>query len=226
MKKTEIIKTNQDSFNIQLLVEKAVENKVDVGTMEKLLSMRNQLKKEWAREEFYRKMSELQAEMPVLKKTNIVKNKDGSVRYKYTPLDEIITQVKGLIKKHGFSYIIDAEVKEGWVKAICKVVHQSGHEETSTFEVPIDKEGFMNQPQKFASALTFAKRYAFCNAFGILTADEDDDTAKTHDVEIQQNCKHERTMEAVAKQGQNQGRKYKFCVNCKKFISWVNENEK
>ena len=46
----------------------------------------------------------------------------------------------------------------------------------STFKVPIDKEGYMNAPQKFASALTFAKRYAFCNAFGILTGDEDDDS--------------------------------------------------
>jgi hypothetical protein len=36
----------------------------------------------------------------------------------------------------------------------------------------------MNEPQRFASALTFAKRYAFCNAFGILTGDEDDNAEK------------------------------------------------
>jgi hypothetical protein len=33
----------------------------------------------------------------------------------------------------------------------------------------------MTTPQKFASALTFAKRYAFCNVLGILTGDKDDD---------------------------------------------------
>ena len=33
----------------------------------------------------------------------------------------------------------------------------------------------MSDSQKYAGALTFAKRYAFCNAFGILTADEDID---------------------------------------------------
>ena len=53
--------------------------------------------------------------------------------------------------------------------------------------MPIDKDGFMNTPQKFASALTYAKRYAFCNAFGILTADEDDDTAKTFEVKTSEN---------------------------------------
>jgi hypothetical protein len=33
----------------------------------------------------------------------------------------------------------------------------------------------MNAQQKVASALTYAKRYAFCNALGILTTDQDDD---------------------------------------------------
>jgi hypothetical protein len=33
----------------------------------------------------------------------------------------------------------------------------------------------MNEQQKYASALTFAKRYSFCNSLGILTGDEDTD---------------------------------------------------
>src|SRR3990167_3791525 len=37
----------------------------------------------------------------------------------------------------------------------------------------------MNAAQKVASALTYAKRYAFCNAFGILTGDADDDARLT-----------------------------------------------
>jgi hypothetical protein len=34
-------------------------------------------------------------------------------------------------------------------------------------------EGYMTAPQKYASVLTFAKRYALCNALGISTGDED-----------------------------------------------------
>ena len=33
----------------------------------------------------------------------------------------------------------------------------------------------MSAQQKVGAALTFAKRYAFCNAFGIMTGDEDND---------------------------------------------------
>jgi hypothetical protein len=172
-----IIKTTETglAFSPEALIEKAISAKVDVGTMERLLAMRKELKEEWAKSEFFREMAELQNEMPQIKKTKQVKNKDGTVRYSYAPLEDIILQVKALIKKHNFSYQINTEVNNDKVKAICIVRHTAGHIEQSSFEVGIDKEGYMSEPQKYASALTFAKRYAFCNAFGIMTADEDDD---------------------------------------------------
>ena len=40
-----------------------------------------------------------------------------------------------------------------------------------------NKTRIMSQTQVEAAALTFAKRYAFCNAFGILTGDEDTDAS-------------------------------------------------
>ncbi|MEM3335434.1 MAG: ERF family protein [Thermoplasmata archaeon] len=170
--------------NVENLIKLAIENKVDVSSLEKLLQMRIELKKEWAREQFFLALSTLQSELPKIKKSNIVRNKDGTIRYKYAPLDEIVEQVKNFLKKNGFSYYIDAKIENGWVTAICKVIHSSGHEETSSFSIPIDKEGFMSEPQKVASALTFAKRYAFCNAFGILTSDEDTDANTFEDVKI------------------------------------------
>jgi hypothetical protein len=62
-----------------------------------------------------------------------------------------------------------------WVVAVCTVSHIAGHSETKTFRIPVDHESYMTAPQQFASALTFGKRYAFCNALGILTGDEDND---------------------------------------------------
>ena len=47
----------------------------------------------------------------------------------------------------------------------------------------------MSAPQKFASAMTFAKRYAFCNAFGILTSDEDVDANGSEDEKEEQRYK-------------------------------------
>jgi hypothetical protein len=68
------------------------------------------------------------------------------------------------------------ELVEGGVKVVCRVTHTAGHSEESPMQVPFgNKTDIMSNTQVTAAAQTFAKRYAFCNAFGILTGDEDND---------------------------------------------------
>jgi hypothetical protein len=51
--------------------------------------------------------------------------------------------------------------------------------------VPLgNKTQIMSDTQVTAAALTFAKRYAFCNVFGILTGDEDNEAILPKDKEI------------------------------------------
>src|SRR3990167_10453941 len=110
-------------------------------------------------------MSVFQDSCPVIKKTKKVLNKDGrTVRYQYAPLDSIVEQIKKPLKEAGVSYRWETKNANGEITAICTVTHILGHSESSEFAVPIDKEGFMTAPQKYASALTFAKRYSLCNA--------------------------------------------------------------
>jgi len=159
----------------EALIAKAIEHNVPVETLERLLSMRDKLKQEQAREAFFASLSAFQAECPVIEKTKSVKGKDGKERYSFAPLDDIVTKVSPLLKKNGLSYTIKADFREGQVTAKCEVHHTAGHSETSEFSVPIEKEAYMNEAQKSGSAMSYAKRYAFCNAFGILTGDKDDD---------------------------------------------------
>ena len=177
-------------FNQQAeaLISQAIDKKVPVETMEKLLSMRRELRKEWAEEQFNTAMAAFQNECPIIDKGKAVMNTNSqTARYKYAPLEEIVRQAGPVIAQHGFSYIIKAKVADNVVKATVKVTHKYGHSDESEFEVPIDPKAFMNEQQKFASALTYAKRYAFCNAFGIMTGDEDDDSnANTEDKPKQQ----------------------------------------
>ena len=162
--------------NIGALLERAVDGKAAVEVLERLQVLRKELRAEKAKEEYDRALAAFQAECPVIEKRKDVLNKDGrSVRYRYAPLDEIISQVKGLLQKYGFSYSLTTVTGEKRVKSICKITHALGHSEISEFEVPIDPQAFMNEQQKFASALTYSKRYAFCNGLGILTGDEDVD---------------------------------------------------
>lgn len=164
----------------QDLLRLAVEKGANVETIERLMAVRRELNAERAKKEFDDALAAFQRDCPIIEKKKAVMNKGGQgIRYHYAPLDAIIASVKGLLHEHGFSYSLDTITDDKGVKSICKITHRGGHSQTSEFRVPIDPTAYMNAQQQFASALTFAKRYAFCNGMGIMTADADLD-ANTH----------------------------------------------
>ena len=158
------------------LLNKAVESNASIETLERLLAMRKDIKEEFAKDAYYTAMSGFQGECPVIKKTKEVHNKNSNVvRYRYAPLDSIITQVQPLLDKYGFSWTFKVLPGKEEVKVCCEAHHLDGHSEDSCFVIPIDPDAYMTDAQKSGSASTFAKRYAFCNVFGIATGDDDDD---------------------------------------------------
>jgi hypothetical protein len=168
--------------NAEALIAKAIDKNVPVETMERLLAMRRELKAEWAKKQYDKAMSAFQADCPTIEKTKGVKTKSGIVAYKYAPIESIVDQVKEYLQKHGFSYSTNMELLENGtmkVKVSIRVTHAGGHSETTEMTVPLgNKTDIMSQTQVVAAAQTFAKRYAFCNAFGILTGDEDTDASR------------------------------------------------
>lgn len=141
--------------------------------MEKILGLYERMKATAAKEAFDSSLAGFQANCPV-----IVKKKAGAKRaYFYAPLEDIVSQVRRLLQHFGFTYRLTSEASEGWVRAVIRVTHTAGHSEESEFKCPIDgnRANMMTDPQRYGAAMTFAKRYAFTNAFGILTADEDVD---------------------------------------------------
>jgi hypothetical protein len=161
---------------VDMLLSQALDKGVGVEVLERLLVMRAQLRAESAKEQFDSAMAAFQAECPIIKKTKPVTTKSGQVAYRYAPIDSIVSQVKHLLQKHGFSYAMDTVTGDSTVQAICTVKHNAGHSEQSRYEVPLgERTNIMSASQVVAAALTFASRYAFCNAFGILTGNDDND---------------------------------------------------
>ena len=160
------------------MIAKAIDKGLPLESLERLLAMRRELKAEWAREQFFRALSTFQKFCPTIiksSKVDFTSKKGTRTRYNYAPLDEIVEKVKELLESNGFSYTIKTEQTKDEVTAICEAHHVEGHTEVTRFAIPIDHEAFMNDAQKVASAMTYSKRYAFCNAFGIMTGDADDD---------------------------------------------------
>lgn len=159
----------------EALISKAIESGVSVEALEKLLGMRERLKAEQAREAFIDAMGSFQSQCPTIPKTKVAGA--GNYSYRYAPLEAIVAATSELRAKHGFSYRFDTRFEDSPPAqvVICIVSHREGHAEASEFRSPIDGGARMNVMQQSASALTYAKRYAFINAFGIVTGDEDND---------------------------------------------------
>lgn len=172
--------------SVSMLMQQAIDKGVPVETMERLLAMRRELKVEFAKEQYDKAMADFQADCPTIEKTKEVKTDAGQVAYRYAPIETIVEQVKEPLKKHGFSYSVKQQMNEASVKVTCVVKHADGHSEEYDMEVPLgNKTRIMSDTQVVAAASTYAKRYAFCNAFGILTGDEDNDGKE---VESKQNA--------------------------------------
>lgn len=173
------------AIDAEKLIMSAIEKNLPVETMEKLLAMRRELQKEYAERLYNEALAAFQAECPVIQKNKKVMNKDGrSVRYCYAPMDDIISQVRGLLTKHGFSYDIGQKIdnskeKTDWLVVYCTATHRAGHSKTKEFPIPVAKSGYMTDQQEIAAARTFAARYCFNGVFGIMTGDEDNDAQNT-----------------------------------------------
>lgn len=163
---------------VESLLTLAVDRGLPVESLEKLLSMRRELRAEYAKREFNKAKTLFQSKCPVIKKTKKWGGADGP---SYAPLESIIEQVQELLGECGFSFLILTEyVQEEGVEPLalvtCRLTHVEGHVEDTVFPIPLlRKTGMMNNTHQLAGTFTYGKRYAFCNALGIMTGDEDRD---------------------------------------------------
>lgn len=167
----------QQSFD---LIKFAIESKVDVESLERLVTMQQRIQDRLAAQEFAQAMAAFQRECPSIKKTSTAKiatRSGGSFSYTYADLDEIASVVNPILARHGLSYSFDSKLDKEFLTCICTVRHVNGHSVPSTFTLPTANESAMSAQQKVGAALTFAKRQSLSAALGITTSDEDANVA-------------------------------------------------
>ena len=176
IKPTEIPK-EQALTTPSTFIEMAVRQGLSVEHLERLMALKRQFDADEAKKAFDENMALFQSKCPIIQKTKKGgETKAGIVAYRYAPLEAIVEQVKDLLAECGFSYMIKSDVIETGVNVVCIVKHKQGHSEESAIKMPwLTKTGVMSDAQVVAATSTFAKRYAFNNAFGIMTADDDTD---------------------------------------------------
>ena len=177
------------------LLQQAIKSGIAISELKELLNIYKEWEAGKAEKRYFEALAGFQGACPEIKKTTKVLNKDGTLRYKYTKIDSIIKQIKGCLTQNGLSYTMKYEPSEKTKKVkeynkyakkeeektiyymfvICEVHHIDGHTEKTPIEVPMDTSPYMTNIQQVGSTHTYGNRYAICGAFGIVTADEDDD---------------------------------------------------
>ena len=106
------------------LIALAIEHGADVDRLGKLMDLQERWQAGQARMAYFDALSRFQSACPNIPKTKAVKNRDGSDRYKYAPLDSIIKTLREPLQKHGFSYRWQTDHAEDSLRVTCYLMHR------------------------------------------------------------------------------------------------------
>lgn len=172
-------KTDKGTEEMSGLVRLAIEEKVPVEVLEKIVALQERVSDRLARSEFFEALVAFQEDMPEVKKTGTAKittKGGGTYSYLFAPLEEITRAIRPGLKDHSFSYTWTTEGMDGeYINVVCILRHIGGHEERSTFPVSTQTTAAMSGAQKGGAALTYGRRQTLVAVLGLTTADEDTD---------------------------------------------------
>ncbi len=172
--------TVNDANPLAQLLEAAVDKNLPVESMEKLVALYERVADRQAASDFAAAMAAFQAECPPIPKTSTAKiatTSGANYSYTYAELDEIAKVIGPALHGRGLSYSWDSTVTDGQLVCTCTVRHANGHSQPASFACPIDDRAKMSEPQKYAAALTYARRQSLIQALGLTTTDGDSDGA-------------------------------------------------
>ena len=157
---------------------------VEPERLEKFLDLQFKWEDKQAERAFYAALAKFQSECPpVIKTKNASYGLKIKTNYNWAPLDEIVEHIRPYLKKTGLAYMFDIqELEEGRMNIATTIYHTDGHSITSNYQSDaLNDGGTMNNSQRRKSALSYSKRASLENAFGLVTADQDDDARRALD---------------------------------------------
>lgn len=159
---------------LQAVVDKGV-TKENVEAMKELVGLYERMQAKSAEQEFSKAFVQLQQEMPNIKGTEVVPNRDGSPRYKFAPYEKIMAQVQPLLVRHGFTLSFSTKYDDKRIVKMCTLRHTAGHSVTNEFAVRIGSgPPSASEAQADGAAGTYAKRMALCDCLNIVVEKDND----------------------------------------------------
>lgn len=163
---------------IARMVESGTMTAEGVAVVKELVALKEHMEDRQSEKDFAVNFASLQAELGSFRPTKAVPDKNGNVKYLYLPYDAIMAVVQPLLRKFGFSVSFSTEFESGRILQTCTLQHLSGyHREFKAYVRVGSGPPGATESQADGAAMTYAKRYALCNALNI-TVEHDTDARK------------------------------------------------
>jgi hypothetical protein len=161
---------------LQAVIQGGVSNE-NVAALEKLVGLYERMQDRDAEKAFAAAFMALQAEIPRVKATKVIPDRNNNMRSSFAPFEEIDTQLRPIAEKHGFTYSFkEGPFDQGRICKICVVTHAGGHTRENPFSVRIGSgPPGCTESQADGAAHSYAKRGALCDAFNIVVVGIDKD---------------------------------------------------
>lgn len=167
---TQEITTIKQEGGAITLIRDAMKGGISPESLRELLAVKKDWEADEARKAFNFSVSEFQRRAPIIAKDDKAYDKT------YARMDRIWREVRPLLTELGLSVTWQVcELKDQMCHVEGQLRHKDGHGERLIQDIPLpDLIKGQNRAQQMGSASTYAKRYAFCAALGIVTGDDDD----------------------------------------------------
>lgn len=161
-----------ESAAIVSMIERAARDpNVDIDKMERLLQMQERVLAQRARAAFAAGLAQLQQELPVVRERG-----KGDKNAKYALWEDLNEAIRPAMGRHGFSLTFRVgNPGNGRLAVTGVLMHQDGHSEETTMELPVDTSGSKNAVQAVGSSTSYGKRYVAMALLNVTSTGEDDD---------------------------------------------------
>ncbi len=165
--------------SVAMMLQKVIDGGItadNVSALESLVGLYDRMQAKNAEREFNQAFAKLQSELSSVNATRQVPNKDGSVRYRFAPYEDIMETVKPALIANGFAISFTTRFMEGGrIVSICTLRHVGGFSQSNEFAVRIGGgPPGATETQADGAAKTYAKRGALCDALNIVVEHDDD----------------------------------------------------
>jgi hypothetical protein len=160
-----------------VILDNAVRAGANMETLERISALADA----WEQKEGSKRFNEALARFqhicpPIEKKRGVSLSRGGTEPdYKYAAFEDIMRAISPHLQTCGLSISFSASLNDaGMLTAEC-TVRCGTHSEKSAITMPVPAEMRVNATQKMGAAMSYAKRYALCNALNIVVTGEDMD---------------------------------------------------